>query len=54
MSEKKNENLIEIKHLKEYFNINVGFLKTKPLKAVDDVHMGGHRAGGPDRGAAAG
>ena len=37
MSEKKNENLIEIKHLKEYFNINVGFLKTKPLKAVDDV-----------------
>lgn len=33
----KNENLIEIKHLKEYFNINVGFLKTKPLKAVDDV-----------------
>ena len=38
MSEqKKNDNLIEIKHLKEYFNINVGFLKTKPLKAVDDV-----------------
>lgn len=33
----KYENLIEIKHLKEYFNINVGFLKTKPLKAVDDV-----------------
>lgn len=38
MSEqKKNDNLIEIKHLKEYFNINVGFLKTRPLKAVDDV-----------------
>ena len=36
MSE-KSENLLEIKHLKEYFNINVGFLKTKPLKAVDDV-----------------
>ena len=32
-----SENLLEIKHLKEYFNINVGFLKTKPLKAVDDV-----------------
>lgn len=36
MSE-KNDNLVEIKHLKQYFNINVGFLKTKPLKAVDDV-----------------
>lgn len=36
MSE-KSENLVEIKHLKEYFNINVGFFKTKPLKAVDDV-----------------
>ena len=33
----KNDNLIEIRHLKEYFNINVGFLKSKPLKAVDDV-----------------
>ncbi|RKM61054.1 ATP-binding cassette domain-containing protein [Butyrivibrio sp. CB08] len=30
-------NLVEIKHLKEYFNVNVGFFKTKPLKAVDDV-----------------
>ena len=36
MSE-KTENLVEIRHLKEYFNINVGFFKTKPLKAVDDV-----------------
>ena len=35
MSEAKN--LVEIKHLKEYFNVNVGFFKTKPLKAVDDV-----------------
>ena len=33
----QSENLVEIKHLKEYFNINVGFFKTKPLKAVDDV-----------------
>lgn len=37
MSEINNQPLIEIKHLKEYFNINVGALKTKPLKAVDDV-----------------
>lgn len=32
-----NENLIEIRHLKEYFNINVGLFKSKPLKAVDNV-----------------
>lgn len=31
------ENLVEVKNLKEYFNINVGMFKTKPLKAVDDV-----------------
>jgi len=31
------KNLVEIKHLKEYFNINVGFFKSKYLKAVDDV-----------------
>ncbi len=31
------KNLVEIKHLKEYFNVNVGFFKSKPLKAVDDV-----------------
>ncbi len=29
--------LIEARHLKEYFNINVGMFKSKPLKAVDDV-----------------
>lgn len=29
--------LIEVKNLKQYFNINVGLFKTKPLKAVDDV-----------------
>ena len=33
----ENENLIEVKHLKEYFNINVGMFRSKPLKAVDDV-----------------
>ena len=38
MSEVKNETpLVEVKHLKEYFDINVGFFKTRPLKAVDDV-----------------
>ena len=39
MSENINneKNLVEIKHLKEYFNINVGFFKSKYLKAVDDV-----------------
>lgn len=31
------ENLVEVKHLKEYFNINTGLFKTTPLKAVDDV-----------------
>ena len=29
--------LIEVRDLKQYFNINVGGLKTKPLKAVDGV-----------------
>ena len=31
------ETLVEVKHLKEYFNISTGMFKTKPLKAVDDV-----------------
>ena len=35
---KKNERpLVEVRHLNQYFNINVGWLRTKPLKAVDDV-----------------
>ena len=29
--------LIEVKNLKQYFNINTGMLKSKPLKAVDGV-----------------
>ena len=29
--------LLEVKGLKEYFDINMGFLRSKPLKAVDDV-----------------
>ncbi len=35
MSEMKN--LIEVKNLKEYFNISTGMFSSKPLKAVDDV-----------------
>jgi len=31
------KNLVEVKNLKEYFNINVGMFRSKPLKAVDDV-----------------
>ena len=32
-----NKTLVEVKNLKEYFNINTGLFKSKPLKAVDDV-----------------
>lgn len=35
MAEKKT--LIEVNHLKEYFDISTGMFRTKPLKAVDDV-----------------
>ncbi len=35
MSSEKN--LVEVKHLKEYFNISTGLFQSKPLKAVDDV-----------------
>ena len=31
------ENLLEVKNLKEYFNISTGVFSSKPLKAVDDV-----------------
>ncbi len=38
MADKKFDTpLIEVKNLKQYFNISVGAFKTKPLKAVDDV-----------------
>ncbi len=37
MSESKNQPLIEVKNLKEYFDINIGMFKIKPLKAVDGV-----------------
>ena len=32
-----NKTLLEVKNLKEYFNINTGMFTSKPLKAVDDV-----------------
>ena len=35
----ERQTLIEVKGLKKYFDINVGMLKTKPLKAVDDVSL---------------
>lgn len=34
---KLNEVLVDVRNLKEYFNISTGFLKSTPLKAVDDV-----------------
>ena len=38
MSEiKNNQPLIEVKDLKQYFNISMGMFKSKPLKAVDGV-----------------
>ena len=37
MADEKKIPLVEVRNLKEYFDINVGLFKTKPLKAVDDV-----------------
>ncbi len=33
----ENKTLVEVKNLKQYFPVTTGFLKTTPLKAVDDV-----------------
>ncbi len=33
----ENRTLLEVQGLKEYFDVNLGFFRTKPLKAVDDV-----------------
>jgi len=33
----ENQILLEVKNLKQYFNIPMGMFKSKPLKAVDDV-----------------
>ena len=37
MSESKNTSLVEVKDLKQYFNVNMGLFRSKPLKAVDGV-----------------
>ena len=37
MADNNKTPLIEVKDLKEYFNINVGLFRSKPLKAVDGV-----------------
>ena len=37
MNENKNQPLLEVKDLKQHFNINMGLFKSKPLKAVDGV-----------------
>ena len=34
---KKSEYLVEVKNLKQYFPVRTGFMKSVPLKAVDDV-----------------
>ncbi len=41
MSDKKV--LVEVNHLKKYFNINTGVFSSKPLKAVDDVSFAIHK-----------
>lgn len=33
----ESQYLVEVKHLKQYFDIPTGFMKTTPLKAVDDI-----------------
>ncbi|MBO4769280.1 MAG: ATP-binding cassette domain-containing protein [Clostridia bacterium] len=35
--DEKTTPLVDVRNLKEYFDISTGFLRTKPLKAVDDV-----------------
>jgi len=37
MNSNEERPLVEIEHLKQYFDINVGLFKNIPLKAVDDV-----------------
>lgn len=37
MSENKNQPLLEVKDLKQYFNISMNAFQSKPLKAVDGV-----------------
>ena len=37
------DTLVEVRNLKEYFNIATGAFTTRPLKAVDDVSFSIHR-----------
>ena len=37
MAEQEKTPLVDIRHLKKYFNISTGMFSSKPLKAVDDV-----------------
>ena len=37
MSNTENTPIIDVRHLKQYFDINMGLFRSKPLKAVDDV-----------------
>ena len=37
MSENMKQPLLEVKGLKQHFNISMGLFKSKPLKAVDGV-----------------
>ena len=37
MSERAPNYLVQVSHLKQYFPVTTGFLKTTMLKAVDDV-----------------
>ena len=37
MSENEKRTLVEVRDLKQYFDVNVGMFKTRPLKAVDGV-----------------
>ncbi|MBQ6019378.1 MAG: ATP-binding cassette domain-containing protein [Clostridia bacterium] len=37
MAEQEKTPLVDIRHLKKYFNISTGMFQSRPLKAVDDV-----------------
>ena len=39
----ENHPLVEVKHLKEYFNVSTGLFSSKPLKAVDDISFAVNR-----------
>ena len=39
----EHQTLVEVQGLKEYFQINTGFFRSRPLKAVDDVSFTIHK-----------